>query len=407
LIKAGIRYDINRIAFSPPNDGNFAPRVGFSYQPGFLPKLNVRASYGLFFALQPIGPAAGAALSSSGRLRLPATVFPFSVIPLTLPDRRFPEGDNVPPLLSAISVPQLELGLGIQKDLRNTYAQEGNFGLDYFLTPGTTISATYNVVRGTKILGVRNINPIANPVFGNPLANAMFGRPDPTRGDFFEFESAFDSYFHGATFTFNSRLNRRFNVLASFTVAKAIDNFIDLRIESGLSESNDPLNPRGERGLSVQDVRKRLVVSGTWDLDYTKNIFLRDFQISSIINLSDGRPFNLIAGVDLNQNGDNPPGDRPAGLGRNVGIGPGFANVDFRVTRRFVVKENIQFSAFAEFFNLFNRVNISDFNRVFLPNAQGGFNLPQQDNGRFTVSNDRFRNAFSPRQIQFGFRFSF
>jgi hypothetical protein len=114
----------------------------------------------------------------------------------------------------------------------------------------------------------------------------------------------------------------------------------------------------------------------------------------------------------LNLNGDNPPGDRPlvggAPIARNLGLSPGFASVDMRVSRAFTINENIKVQAFIEAFNLFNRVNISDVNPIFLQDpATGQFNLPAKDGNRFKASPERFRAAFAPRQFQFGFRMNF
>ena len=62
--------------------------------------------------------------------------------------------------------------------------------------------------------------------------------------------------------------------------------------------------------------------------------------------------------------------DRPAGVTRNTGDGPGLAQVDLRVTklfraprlvdrRRDPASNNLEFSA--DFFNLFNRVNFENY----------------------------------------------
>lgn len=67
-------------------------------------------------------------------------------------------------------------------------------------------------------------------------------------------------------------------------------------------------------GFSAQDAHHRFVASGNWDLSYTRNSLLRDFQLSSIITLESGQPYNLLAGVDLNMDGDTPFGDHPQGL---------------------------------------------------------------------------------------------
>src|SRR5690242_17924645 len=137
-------------------------------------------------------------------------------------------------------------------------------------------------------------------------------------------------------------------------------------------------------------------MSGVFDTGKTSNALLRDFQLSTIVTLNSGRPYNLLAGVDLNRNGDNPQGDRPLvgsnSIARNAGLTPGFANVDFRLTRGVEIQERYKLQGFVEIFNLFNRVNISDFDRNYSPDAQGNFNLPARDGGRFIVPEDRYRN---------------
>ena len=199
---------------------------------------------------------------------------------------------------------------------------------------------------------------------------------------------------------------KRFSVLSHFTVSKTIDNYIDaLRVD--ILELKDPLNLGGERALSLQDVRGRFVFSGNYDTASLKNPFLRDFLVSSIITLSSGQPFNLLAGADFDGNGDTAaPADRPGAIARNAGRGPGFASVDMRVARSIRAGENVKLIGYFEAFNLFNRLNISDVNRVFPP-GPNGFNLPPQEDGRFIATPDRFAGAFRPRQLQFGFRLIF
>jgi hypothetical protein len=327
------------------------------------------------------------------------------VIPFSLPGHRIPESATLPPDVPFI--PQLSQTYQYDPRLRNSYSQQATLGIDYQLGNNTTISASYTYVRGLKIFSQRNINPIVRFVPDSPLQSALNGRPDPTRGDVFQFEASFDSYFHGMTLSVNRRLTNKLSFLAHYTLSKTIDNFVDFRNDLEGAVPVDPLRPGDERALSLQDARSRFVLSGIWNMDYTKNPFLRDFQLSTIVNLESGRPYNLLAGQDLNGNGDNPPSDRPAGLGRNVGIRPGFANVDLRLTRSVSVNERFGFQGFVEVFNLFNRVNISDIARIFPPDSQGRFNLPPKDGSRYIAEPKQFRNAFAPRQFQLGFRLTF
>lgn len=401
-LKLGIRYDINRVRFVPDNNGNFSPRVSFAYRPNKLNHLSIRASYGLFFAAPITGPSFVIGRSVTGQLTQLFSPFPFSILPFALPGHHFPDSVTVPP--TAGFIPQLSQSFRADPNAKNSYTQQISLGTDYTLGNSSVISVGYNFVRGIKLLSQRDINPVVRPN-GNPVTSAVTGRVDPTKGTIYEFESGFDSYYHGLTLTYNRRLVNNFSIFANYTFSKSIDNFIDIRPD--LSEVQFPLNIRQERSLSLQDVRHRFVISGTVDFSFIKNVVFKDFQLSTITTLNTGRPYNLQTGVDLDQNGDQPPGDRPPFVGRNAGVAPGFANVDLRLNRTFAIKEKYKLQVIAECFNLFNRVNISEIDRLYPPDANGNFNLPPQENGRFIAPRDRYRNAFAPRQFQVGFRFNF
>lgn len=405
IIKAGLRYDLIRLKFVPKNNGNFAPRLAFSYSPNKLPKLNIHGAYGLFFAGALVGQAFAIQTINNGAFKVPTMPFPFSVLPFSLPGRKFPQTDSLPPGITVI--PQFAQGSAFSPVLENSYTQQTSFGINYLFNSNTAIAVDYAFIRGVKLFGQRDINPIVRPS-NNPLESALNGRIDTTKGTILEFETSFDSYYHALTLSFSRRFTSNLGILAHYTFSKAIDNTTDFRPD--LAETVDPLKIGDERGLSLQDTRSRFVLSGTWDLNY-KNPLIKGFQLSTIISLNTGRPYNLVAGTDLNGNGDLPNGDRPllngASIGRNTGITPGFANVDLRILRKVKIKESYEIQGFAEVFNLFNRTNINELNRIFPPDAQGNFSLPAKDGGRFTVTPDRFRSAFAPRQFQLGIRLSF
>jgi hypothetical protein len=194
--------------------------------------------------------------------------------------------------------------------------------------------------------------------------------------------------------SFNKRQGRWATARVSYTLSRAIDdagNFF-------FSTPQDNANLRGEKGLSDNDQRHRLTLSGTFNMPvnlehrFTRKA-LDDFQLSYNFTYASRLPFNVLAGSDLN--GDTNNNDRPRGLGRNTGRGFDFASFDLRLARRFHVTEKFKLELLAEGFNLLNRANLSVPNNNFGTGA-----TPPATFGQPTA-------AFDPRQIQVGFRLNF
>ncbi len=429
LLKLGLRYEVFRVSGVPTNSGNFSPRVAFSYRPKFLNNLSITGAYGVFYGGSPnLQLAVLNKLYNTKNVSInpnPALNqffgFPFTVPIYLLPNHRFPTAGGAAPGAPPPGIPffpQFTQSYQFDPNFKNSYSQQATFTVKYLIEKNTLLSFDFNSVRGLKLFSARYINPVIRPT-GNPLTSGLFGRVNPNAGFVFEFESAFDSYYNGFTASVNHRLANNFSLFAAYTFSRGIDDTVDFRTD--LDTENDSLLPAKERSLSLQDARNRFVASGTWQLNYTKNPIFKDFQISVIASAISGRPYNILAGTDLNQNLEFNNGDRPPAsgllkdyspdcgclIGRNAGITPGFATFDLRLSRTFSFKERYRLNLSIEGFNLFNKVNISQINNIFPPDANGNFNLPPQEGGRYIVPKSRYTNAFSPRQFQIGMRFNF
>jgi hypothetical protein len=193
-------------------------------------------------------------------------------------------------------------------------------------------------------------------------------------------------------------------------VSKAEDNGTDFQSEfiaqdSGRGRNPDDLNglplgfdPDSEKGPSVQDQRHRFVASGIY-------ILPRAVELSSIVTIGSGRPYNILAGVDLNGDGDGGATDRArtnisdisTSVRRNAAVLPMQATVDLRLARRFPVR-GVTFDGIFEVFNLFNRSNYVAVNNVFGTGSYPSSPLPAF--GQFT-------QAAPPRQIQLAMKIGF
>ena len=69
-----------------------------------------------------------------------------------------------------------------------------------------------------------------------------------------------------------------------------------------------------------------------------------------------GLPFNVETGLA--------DGQRPFGVGRNTGQGPGYVSFDLRTSRSIPLTRGIRLEFIAEAFNLLNKTNFAQVNNV-------------------------------------------
>jgi hypothetical protein len=382
-INAGLRYDVQWLPRPIEADtNNLSPRLGLAYAPGNR-KTVLRASFGIYFdriplratsnALQRDGVKYKVAVLSFGQAGAPAW-------PNTLP--AFPAN-----LLTSITT--------IDPKIQNSYSEQASFQIERELNSSTSLSVTYLHLRGLHIILSRNVNvPTLSAAEATRLGVPNLGRPDPRYANVARFEGSGDSYYNGLTVSFNRRAARWSSMRFSYTYSKATDdagNFF-------FSTPQNNFDIRDEQGLSDNDQRHRLTLSGTLESPESKSgsAFRRvmgGFRLSYIFTYSSPLPFNIQTGTD--RNNDTTVNDRPAGVGRNTGRGFNSVALDLRLSRKFIFKERFSLEAIAEAFNVTNRANLQ------LPNNIFGAGLSPLPSFRQPTA------AADPRQIQLGLRFSF
>ncbi len=234
----------------------------------------------------------------------------------------------------------------------------------------------------------------------------------------------------------NLELKKRFSnsmqFYATYTWSHSIDDSSDLQT---LLKPQDNTNFRAEKSDSLFDQRHRFVFSGilgapdAWRSTGGFKGFLHGFTFSPIVEISSGRPFNIIAPGDANgdfqstnerpfvladgtlcrgQNavaGTNDPAcvlgfPINGNLGRNRGITHGYFSFDARLTRKIRLGEKTSLDLIAEGFNLFNRFNEAGGNPFYTVVNQ--FN--ERNGGKYY---SQPTSAFDPRQFQFGAKITF
>jgi hypothetical protein len=380
-INAGVRYDLQFLPDPINTDrDNVAPRIGVAYAPGDR-KTVVRASYGLYYDRIPLRATSNALQRDGSK---------YIVVQLS---RNQPGAPVFPNALGAapenlVTKPNVTR---IDPEIENSYSQHASVQIERELWGEARLSVGYLHLRGLHLILSRNVNV---PRFPASAGVPNLGRPDPNFGNISRFESSGDSYYNGLVVAFDKRAASWASLRASYTLSKSVDNAGNFFF----STPQDNFDLRGERGLSDNDQRHRLVLSGSLEAPRSSNASLlrralEGLQMSYIFTCASRLPFNVLAGND--RNFDTNFNDRPVGVGRNTGRGFDHASLDLRLSRRFRLTERARFEIIAEAFNALNRTNFQ------LPNNIFGTGLtPLASFGRPTA-------ADSPRQIQFGLRASF
>lgn len=230
-----------------------------------------------------------------------------------------------------------------------------------------------------------------------------------------------NSSYHAMNLEIKKRFSTNYQFLASYTWSHVIDESSDLQT---LLKPQDNRNRRAERANSLFDQRHRFVFSSVmvspakWrDSDSGWRRFFADFTVAPILEISSGRPFNIITGTDssgdLQASNDRPSVAAdgtlfipttpftPGSLGRNMGITHAYASLDLRITRAIRFNESLRLDIIAEGFNLFNRFNEAAANPFFdVVNSFG----QRSGSGRYYSQPTA---AFDPRQFQFGLKLHF
>ena len=411
--KLGVRYQVQMwpditykvTGYSPqytfPGDGNnIAPRLGLVWDPVGDRRTTVRAAYGLYYDNLITGVAGiTKGINGTDRVRTFVASVPTTVAAWNAPGRRLPEPPGAYP----------SLVISIDPGLETPYAHHVTTGVERELPGRISLSTDFMYVRGFKQLSTLDYNPLVPSLGPNRRPADLNGVPG-TSASVLQYTSFGETWYRGLSIAASRRFVDRHQLMMSYTLSKAEDNGTDFQSEFIAQDSgrgrdpNDPeglpigFNPDSEKGPSVQDQRHRFVASGTY-------ILPKDVEVSSIVAIGSGRPYNILAGVDLNADGDGGATDRArttisdigTSVHRNAGTLPFQATVDLRLARRFPMGR-MSVDGIFEVFNLFNRSNYTAVNNVFGTGSYPSNPLPTF--GQFT-------QAAPPRQIQLALKIGF
>jgi hypothetical protein len=429
-IDAGLRYDRQTLTDAKTN---FAPRIGFGWNPGGDSRLAIRGGYGMYYTQIRSNAVAGYLVNgldglttytaTPGQTGFPTclTCVPVNVDPKTLPASQLPARDITirGGLRSFYKTQFAQYGLNFDllpnypDKLVNPRSQVFSIGAERELLKGLFFGADYVHQRLTGIDRTLDLN--APSVFDRTapgqvrtVAAANATRPIlPVNGGVRQVNVLTNfgvADYDGLQTQFSIRGNSRFYAAVSYTLSKTTNTSEPDGNGIGPNQSILSRLSEEERGPSLLDQRHRAVITFSYRLPY-------NFTAGTLTQLASPRPFNATTGVD--NNGDGANNDRPvingAVIGKSTFRGSGTQDVSIFVENRIRLSEHKSILLRLEGFNLFNHGN-------FLGRGQtiyGDAATPSTTFGQFvavgsaTNAIPAFANIDPPRMFQFQARFVF
>ncbi|MBI3665843.1 MAG: TonB-dependent receptor [Acidobacteria bacterium] len=424
-----------------PDNGDWAPRFGFSYDLRGNARTVVRGGFGIFydrpfdnlwqslrnngfvlatFCLQPTNCLLGLPTNYLAPIA--------SVLPL-YQGRRFPTNFPSPTLF--------------EQDLRNGYVESFFFGVQQQITEAWSLEVNTLGALGRRLITTDQVNRLSKL---NPLPTISY------RG------SQGLSDYSALTAVARYRAGRK-QFQFAYTWSHSIDNqsdplagdFFDLsfvKVGSGSRPGAQAafarqFDSRGDRGSSDFDQRHNLVFFSIWDLPAffsasRAGALFRDWRFSQLAAFRSGFPYTVfvpLLDVIYNNRADVidpartvisqpakggklllnssafqiPEAGMLGNSGRNAFAGPGLYNIDISLSRSFPVRrlgESGKVTLRADLFNFLNHANLNN------PDAQLG---QQSTFGIATFGRNGFNSGFpaltpfneTPREIQLLLRLEF
>jgi hypothetical protein len=446
--------------FTPSNKGNIGPRVGFAYDPFGTGKTVVRGGYGIFFArvinstifnaLIDTGSANGQQTYSFTNTQAGRPVFP-EVIPTQAAAGAtggIPAGTYFDPNFKLPQIQQMDLtvehNLGWNSVVSVSWL--GTLGrrlpdfVDTNLPTPTTI--TYNVIDSSGKGPLAAGSTVTSEFFAkNTSASCKSGRPNCAFGAVTDIFSGVNSNYQALVAQFAHRLSNHIQLNANYTWSHALDYGENSTTGTSTNALLDPNNLRADYGNSNQNIPNRFVINAVatspWQYRGWKSYLLNDYEASPSYQEQTGLPYSYgtsgtlstaflptgnLSGVSSGVNGSGGAARLP-GFDRNALNQAGTKVFDLRLSKRFNVTERVKLELLGEGFNLFNHQNVTGVNSTaytvgtttnaakavtgntltFNTNAS---NASQPLFGAVTSTNSS-GFAYSPREVQLGFRAQF
>jgi hypothetical protein len=419
-------FSVNNAKFLP------APRVATAWSPFASKKTVIRAGFGLYYALLD---NLSYRLDQNGPFN---SVFAVKNIAFSsiAPSAAYSGAKVIPS--------------GVQPDLRTPTVESWSLKVEQQLSSNASLGVSYigshayhellsiDANLPTPAICPASPCPAGYPAgayyypTGAPLANSAVWNTT-------HWSSEGISSYHGLEVDVNRRLGHGLQFRGVYTFSKTLDDGDNMNTSVATNSPAfvaNPLQPKADYGRASFDMRHAAVVNATYDLPFGRGNtthahrwvgLIGNWQLSGIETLQSGLPFTPQSSYNPSNDGDTRNPVRPSlnpdftghvilggpnryfdpnafiqplpgtygNAGRNILQGPGLAETDLSLTKKFSFSERLNVQFRSEFFNVFNRSNFNIPNPVVFASATGG---PSPTAGVITAT------STTSRQIQFGLK---
>jgi hypothetical protein len=285
--------------YSNPTLRNFAPRVGFAWDPFGRGKTSVRGAFGIYDVLP----------------------LPYQFQLLTLLSAPFTEGASTPVVagdfpsgaFAKASNPTNLRNAYVEQNPHRSYVEQWTLNVQREVVSNLTVTAGYVGSHGVHLPfhadEINDIQPTLTPVaYLWPGPGVTGSRLFPNLGgQVSTVQWSTSSTYHGLNLSAIKRLSHRIQFQGSYTFSKSIDTGSSgiAGDTFGNSVSSLPLfNPQVRRGLSDFDVRHVGAINAIWLVPNPTNWsdvpkwFASGWQIGGIYTITSGLPFTPTIGGD-------------------------------------------------------------------------------------------------------------
>jgi hypothetical protein len=369
---------------------NFAPRIGFAWDPAGNGKTSVRGAFGIFYETMNSD-----IIQNSGQPF--AYTYTFNAVSLSDPLRGQPP---IPLQLNLTNPPFVGLQQLFYPDpsLRSPYVQQFHLDVQREVVRDLSVQVGYVGTLGRKLLVGHATNP---PAYGPgaTLANIDQRRYiEPGFGNNRAISSEANSQYNSLQVQVNKRFSHGFSAQGAYTFSRAID--MSSAFSLGAQTPN-VLDLHSQVGLA--DFHASHIASASWIWDLPRlasapaavRFVAGGWQLNGLISGRTGQPLNIVTGTDNALSGTNSqrpnvtkdpklPGDRskdekllawfdrtafvaPAAgtygnTGRNALIGPRSFGTNLGILKLFNIpgREGMKLQFRSEFFSITNTPNFGD-----------------------------------------------